>query len=116
MTAQRERLRRLSLNDEEFLQSEIAEGPSASLIDGRTQCLARLAALYAVDGTVSTYGWLTSAALAAGATSDELVDVLMTVAPLIGSARVVAAAPKLGLALGYDVEADIEGLDAGPGP
>ena len=44
-------------------------------------------------------------------TSDEIVELLVAMAPLIGTARVVRAAPKLGLALGYDVEADIEGLD-----
>jgi alkylhydroperoxidase/carboxymuconolactone decarboxylase family protein YurZ len=82
-------------------------------VDDHCRCLARLAALFALDGAVSTYGWATSDALAAGATSDELVDLLIALAPLIGTARVVTAAPKLGLALGYDVEADIEGLDAG---
>ena len=60
---------------------------------------------------MSTYGWATSAALGAGVTSDEIVELLVAMAPLIGSARVVCAAPKLGLALGYDVDADIEGLD-----
>ncbi len=116
MTAQRDRLRRLSLNDQEFLEGEIARDANGGcLLDAHRQNLARLAALFAVDGSVTTYSWYASAAMAAGATSDELVDLLLTVAPLIGSARVVAAAPKLALALGYDVEADIEGLDAGPG-
>jgi hypothetical protein len=44
-------------------------------------------------------------------TSDEIVELLVAMAPLIGSARVVCAAPKLALALGYDVEGDIEGVD-----
>ena len=73
--------------------------------------MGRLATLFALDGSVSTYGWATSAALGAGVTSDEIVELLVAMAPLIGAARVVCAAPKLGLALGYDVEADIEGLD-----
>ena len=73
--------------------------------------MGRLATLFALDGAVSTYGWATSAALAAGVTSDEIVELLIAMAPLIGLARVVSAAPKLALALGYDVEADIEGLD-----
>ncbi len=55
-----------------------------------------------------------SRALASGVTAEELVELLIALAPVLGSARVVSAAPKLGLALGYDVEADIEGLDAGP--
>jgi 4-carboxymuconolactone decarboxylase len=115
MTLQRDRLRRLSLNDQKFLEREIGDGATcASRLDARGLSLARLAALFALDGPATTYGWLTSSALASGATSDELVDLLLAVTPLIGSARAVAAAPKLGLALGYDVEADIEGLDAGP--
>ena len=45
-------------------------------------------------------------ALEAGATESELVEVLITVAPAAGLARVVAAAPRLATALGYDIEAD----------
>jgi 4-carboxymuconolactone decarboxylase len=119
MTAQRDRLRRLSLNDQGYLDGLLSTGTPLSgaiHLDRRGQCLARLAALFALDGSVSTYGWATSAALAAGLTSDDLVDLLVATAPVIGSARVVSAAPKLGLALGYDVEADIESLDAGLGP
>jgi alkylhydroperoxidase/carboxymuconolactone decarboxylase family protein YurZ len=116
MTAQSDRLRRLSLNDQRYLDGQLAAltaEPSTTQLSHQCRCLARLAALFALDGAASTYGWATSEALAAGATSDELIDLLVALAPLIGSARVVAAAPKLGLALGYDVEADIEGLDAG---
>ena len=89
-----------------------ARGSTASTDTRRG--LGQLATLYALDGSTSTYGWATSEALAAGVTAEELIDLLIAMAPLIGSARVVTAAPKLGLALGYDVEADIEGLDAGP--
>jgi 4-carboxymuconolactone decarboxylase len=40
----------------------------------------------------------------AGATEDEVVGVLLAIAPAIGYARTVAVAPRLALALGYDVE------------
>ena len=43
----------------------------------------------------------------AGATAPEIVDVLVGVIPVVGLPAVVAAAPRLALALGYDVE---EGL------
>jgi 4-carboxymuconolactone decarboxylase len=114
--AQSDRLRRLSLSDQRYLDSQLAAlaaDAGTTRLDDHCRCLARLAALFALDGAVSTYGWATSHALAAGATPDELVDLLVALAPLIGTARVVSAAPKLGLALGFDVEADIEGLDAG---
>ena len=51
------------------------------------------------------------AALAAGATSDEIVATLEAVTPVTGTARVVSCAPKLALALGYDVEEALEELD-----
>jgi hypothetical protein len=40
--------------------------------------------------------------LSAGATDAEVVDVLVTVAPVVGTERVSSAAPRVGLALGYD--------------
>ena len=115
MTSQRDQLRRLSLHDPGYLDAvallRVPKSTSAHRLDARSRALGRLATLFALDGSVSTYGWATSAALGAGVTSDEIVELLVAMAPLIGTARVVCAAPKLGLALGYDVEADIEGLD-----
>jgi alkylhydroperoxidase/carboxymuconolactone decarboxylase family protein YurZ len=45
-------------------------------------------------------------ALAAGATESEIVGVLVAVAPTVGLARVVATAPKLADAIGYDMASD----------
>jgi 4-carboxymuconolactone decarboxylase len=114
MTSQRDQLRRLSLHDPGYLDAVLSSRPGADArhrLDARGRALGRLATLFALDGSVSTYGWATSAALGAGVTSDEIVELLVAMAPLIGTARVVCAAPKLGLALGYDIDADIEGLD-----
>ena len=41
----------------------------------------------------------------AGASAAEVVDVLVGVLPMVGRPRVVAAAPKLAMALGYDEDA-----------
>jgi 4-carboxymuconolactone decarboxylase len=114
MTSQRDQLRRLSLHDPAYLDavvSSASEVDASHRLDARGRALGRLATLFALDGSVNTYGWATSAALGAGVTSEEIVDLLVAMAPLIGTARVVCAAPKLGLALGYDIDADIEGLD-----
>jgi 4-carboxymuconolactone decarboxylase len=43
---------------------------------------------------------------AAGATDAEILAVLLLIGPAIGEARTVAAAPRLALALGFDVEED----------
>jgi 4-carboxymuconolactone decarboxylase len=44
----------------------------------------------------------------AGATPTEIVDVLVGVVPIVGLPRVVAAAPKLALALGHDINDILE--------
>jgi 4-carboxymuconolactone decarboxylase len=119
MPSQRDSIRRLSLHDQRYLdgvQAPAGREASAARLDARGRSLGRMAALFALDASESSYGWAASAALASGVTAEELVDLLIVLAPVLGSARVVAAAPKLGLALGYDVEADIEELDAGLGP
>ena len=48
------------------------------------------------------------AAVSAGVTYDEIVGTLIAVMPIVGVARVVSAAPNLGLALGYDVAEALE--------
>ena len=55
--------------------------------------------------------WSTARALAAGATEDEIADVLLAIAPVTGLGRVVGAAPDVAAALGYDVGAALEQLD-----
>ena len=50
-------------------------------------------------------------AIAAGATAEEMVDTLTAVAPTVGLARVVSAAPGLALALGYDIDRALESID-----
>ena len=50
-------------------------------------------------------------ARAAGGTDAEVVGCLVGLMPIVGVARVVSAAPKLALALGYDVAAALEDSD-----
>ena len=63
-----------------------------------------LAALIAVGGAAPTYGAHTDTAIGAGATSAEIIDVLVGVVSVVGLPRAVAAASKLSLVLGYDAE------------
>jgi 4-carboxymuconolactone decarboxylase len=92
-----DRLRRLAFN----LAAD-ASPPEISL-DPRALALVRLGAVVAVGGgSVATYGALADEALDAGASVGDVVDVLLGVLPLVGTARVVAAAPALALALGHD--------------
>ena len=98
-----ERLRRLAINDAHFAE-EGAGGARAEPreLDPKTLALVRLAALVAVGGAVPSYGAHADAAVTAGATAAEIVDVLVGVIPIIGLPSVVATAPKLAMALGYD--------------
>jgi 4-carboxymuconolactone decarboxylase len=108
---QQELLRRLALNDERALESvlhvSVTNGRDSGL-DAKTQALVRLAGLVALESASASYAWSVDAALAAGADEDEIVAVLVAVAPLVGVARVNRAAPEVAAAIGCDL-----GLPAG---
>ena len=99
-----ERLRRLAINDARFAAGAASASSESQELDPKTLALVRLAALVAVGGAVPSYGAQADAAVGAGATAAEIVDVLVGVVPVVGLPRVVAAAPKLALALGYDID------------
>ena len=106
-----EHLRRLALHDDALLTAIAIDGSSFAtyVIDERTEALARVAATLAVDGaSAASFQHVVASALAAGATGDEIVATLEAVTPVIGAARTVVCAAKLGLALGYDVEEALE--------
>ena len=108
----KEHLRRLAVHDDALLERIVVEGVSAtSVIDGRTEGLMRVAATVAVDASLASFQHAVAVALAAGATRDEIVASLEAVTPVTGAARVVQCAPKVGLALGYDVESALERAD-----
>ena len=81
-------------------------------LDDRSTALVGLGALLAVGGRASAYERPVAAALAAGLTAEEIVDILIEVAPTIGLARLVPGAVELALALGYDIDRALEGGDA----
>lgn len=113
MADYKEHLRRLAVHDEALLTA-ISLGRSAfalSVIDERTAALVRVAATIAVDASPASFQHAVALALAAGATSDQIVASLEAVTPVTGSARVVQCAPKVALALGYDVDAALERWD-----
>ena len=109
----KEHLRRLAVHDDALLETIAAAGSSfvTSVMDQRTEALLRIAAAIAVDAAPSSFQHAVAHALAAGATSDEIVATLDAVTPVTGAARVVRCVPKVALALGYDVEEALELLD-----
>jgi 4-carboxymuconolactone decarboxylase len=109
----KEHLRRLAVHDDALLDRIVVESSSfvTSVIDQRTQALLRIAATIALDAAPSSFQHAVTHALAAGATSNEIVATLEAVTPVTGAARVVECAPKVALALGYNVEEALELLD-----
>ena len=107
-------LRRLAVHDEAFLGTIAVEGSpfAKSAIDERTAALVRVGATVAVDASLASFQHAVTLALAAGASSDEIVASLEAVTPVTGAARVVQCAPKVALALGYDVDAALERFEA----
>lgn len=108
-------LRRLALRDDRLIDTLLSEeraNVTLAGIDSRAHALARIAALIALDAAPPSYMSAVEAGLEAGATHDEIVGTLIAVMPIVGVARVVAAAPNLGLALGYDVAEALEVLDS----
>jgi 4-carboxymuconolactone decarboxylase len=104
-----ETLRRLAIFDERFVQTGPAPGPADPTdLDPRTVALLQLAASVAIGSSPVCLQWSTGRALAAGATKDEIADVLLAIAPVAGFGRVVSAAPGVATALEYDVDAALE--------
>lgn len=118
MDEREDMLRSLVLHDDRVVASVLAMGVGTwdpSSIDAKTSALVRLGALIALDAPVVSYQSCIAVALAAGASADDIVDTLMAVAPIAGCVRVVAAAPALALAIGYDIDAALESHDGTTG-
>lgn len=110
----RETLRRLAMIDESFIEDEasLGLGPAVTwALDPKTVALLRVGASVASGSSAVCLEWSAGRALAAGASQDEIADVLLAVIPVAGLARVVQAAPELAAALGYDLWAALEEPD-----
>jgi alkylhydroperoxidase/carboxymuconolactone decarboxylase family protein YurZ len=109
----KQRLRRLAVHDDALLAELAAESPTLvpPVLDDKTAALLRVAATVAVDAAPYSFQHAVALAVAAGATTDEIVACLEAVTPVTGAARVVQCAPRVALALGYDVDDALERRD-----
>jgi alkylhydroperoxidase/carboxymuconolactone decarboxylase family protein YurZ len=110
----REHLRRLALHDEALLEASAAHDETSeqcAALDERARALVRIAATIALDAAPSSFQSAVSHGLAVGVSADEIVATLEAVTPVTGATRVVQCAPKVALALGYDVDAALERHD-----
>ena len=106
-----EALRRLAMIDEGFVEDEAGLGlgvVKTSALDPKTAALLQVGVSVALGSPAVCLEWSAARALAAGATEDEIADVLLAIAPVAGLGRVVSAAPDVATALGYDIAAALE--------
>jgi 4-carboxymuconolactone decarboxylase len=93
-------------------RSSLSDDPVAGpTLDARTGAIVRVAALIALGASAPSYKWGIEAAYTAGVTTDEVLGILLAVAPRVGLARLVSAILPLALAVGYDIEDALESLD-----
>jgi alkylhydroperoxidase/carboxymuconolactone decarboxylase family protein YurZ len=107
-----ETLRRLAIFDEGLAEAgfglDLAGAPA---LDAKTTAMLQVAVSVAIGSSAVCLQWSTARALAAGATKDEIADVLLAIVPVAGLGRVVSAAPGVAAALEYDIEAALEESD-----
>jgi 4-carboxymuconolactone decarboxylase len=110
-------LRKLAVRDDRYIEALLQsdrDNAAHAGIDQQAHALVRIGALIAVNAAPPAYMNAVEAALAAGASHEQIVGTLIAVLPLVGEARVVSAAPNLGLALGYDVGEALEAVEREP--
>ncbi|HEX5828484.1 MAG TPA: hypothetical protein VFY23_13245 [Candidatus Limnocylindrales bacterium] len=114
MVSAQEAFRRLAIGDPALLAT-IAE-PDGELrrfrLPDATETLIHVVALIPIDPPQSSYDEAVGGALRAGVTLEDLLAALVAVAASVGWPRIVAAAPRIALAAGYDVDAELESADA----
>ncbi len=113
MITSEEVLRRLVIGDPAYCRAVMAtdRGEPPRVLDPRSAALLRLGGLIITGSAGAMWQQRVGEALDAGLSFDEIVGSLLVLAPSIGLERVVAVAPQLAQALGYDVDAALEQLD-----
>jgi alkylhydroperoxidase/carboxymuconolactone decarboxylase family protein YurZ len=97
----------------DLLASMTADSLEASDLDPESLMLVRIAALVAVDAPPASYLLNLGVASEMGIGAEEIQDVLMAVAPIVGTARVASATGNIMRALGFAIEvAELEEEEA----
>jgi alkylhydroperoxidase/carboxymuconolactone decarboxylase family protein YurZ len=93
------------------LAAMTAESVARCGLDPNSLLVARIAALAAVNAPAASYLLHVGPAVDAGVTVEQVQDILVAVAPIVGTARTAAAAANITEALGIAVlalEAELE--------
>jgi 4-carboxymuconolactone decarboxylase len=116
MQSSEEILRRLAIGDRSLIAALAGSrdaDPVASRLDELTESLVHVAVLVPLDAPQSSYQEAVEAAMRAGATLEDLLATLLATVEAVGVPRAVAAAPRIALAAGYDVDAALEEAASG---
>ena len=94
------------------LAAMTAESVARTGLDANTLLAVRIAALVAVDAPVASYVMHVGPAMDAGVTVEQVQDILVAVAPIVGGPRTLSAAAKIAEAVGVviiaaEVEAEL---------
>ena len=94
------------------LAAMTAESIARSGLDANSLLVARIAALAAVDAPAASYLLHIGPAIDAGVTVEQIQNILVAVAPIVGTPRTLSAALNITEALGIAVVALEEELEA----
>ena len=116
MATAEEALVKLVIADRSFCRkiTEVRVGGYQAGVDSGTTALMRLAALVAIGHAGPLLKEAVDDALDAGVDDDSIVGSLLALAPTLGVIQLVAAAPAIAVALGYNLDAAFESLDPEP--
>ena len=81
-------------------------------LPAREHMIARIAALVAVDAPAASYALNVEVAADTGITLDDIEDILVAVAPIVGTTRVASAVTNIARGLGIVIELMAEELEA----
>jgi len=96
----------------ETILAMTAESVARSGLDDNALLTVRIAALAAVDAPAASYLMHVGPAMDAGVTVEQVQDILIAVAPIIGTPRTASAAAKITEALGIVIVALEEEIEA----
>ena len=103
----RQTLRGLSGHDDSLIERLLKvqfDNIAESGLDPRSHALARIAALIALDAPPASFAWQVSLGMQSGLTPEEIVGVLVALAPTVGIPKIVASAPEIAFALQMNIE------------
>ena len=93
-----------------LLASMTADSIQASVLDGQTLALVRIAALVAVDAPPASYALNLLIADELGVEAEQVQGVLAAIAPIVGTARIVSATGNI--VRGLELELEVAELNA----